>query len=50
MDALGHFIVDPSIRRHLHAVLAACPVFRRSQEFPAYAPVAMVLGDEQPST
>jgi len=45
MDALGQFIVDPGVRRHLNAPLAAGPVFRRSQELPAYPPVSMVLKD-----
>jgi hypothetical protein len=45
MHALGHIIVNPSVGRHLNAPLAACPVFCRGQESPAYPPVSMILNN-----
>jgi hypothetical protein len=45
MHALGHFIVNPSVRCNLNAPLAACPVFCPCQEFPTYPPVSMVLSN-----
>src|SRR5205823_6965942 len=43
---LGHFIVDPRIRRDLNAALAASPVFRRRQQFPSYPLLAVLFIDE----
>ena len=45
LHALGHFIVNPSVRCNLNAPLPACPVFCHCQEFPTYAHVSMVLSN-----
>ena len=45
MHALGHLIVDPSVRCHLNAPLAACPVFCRGKKFPTDPLVSMVLSN-----
>src|SRR5262249_34985413 len=43
VHALRYFVVDPGIRGHLEATLAACPVFPPTPKFLAYPPVPVAV-------
>src|SRR5258708_13030889 len=48
MHALGYFVVDPSVRCHFKAPVAAYPVLCRGQKILADSPVSIVLSNVPP--